>query len=223
MNPGIFHSCRLDEVIHALGNMQQRTGCQRWMLAGYSLGGNFALRVARHGPEKGLSIGHALAVCPVINPEHVLKAMETGPKFYERYYLDKWAKSVRAKQASYPERYNYEEWYDLSSLRARTEFFATRYYDFESLDAYLEGYSIAGEGLQGLSVDSTLLTSEDDPVCPVSDLDALGDISALDVQVTRYGGHCGYLKNWKLYSWADDMITQLFLQAAAPVENTVSE
>ena len=214
LNPGIFHSCRLDEVILALGDLQRRVGADRWQLAGYSLGGNFALRVARHGPERGVRPAQAFAVCPVINPDNVLKAMENGPTFYEQYYVRKWSRSVRAKQASFPDRYAYDEWFELPGLRARTEFFATRYYDFGSLEAYLGGYSIGGERLRELDVPSTLLTSRDDPVCPESDLDLLPENRNLDVVLTRHGGHCGYLKNWKLESWAEDRISERFLAGA---------
>lgn len=211
LNPGIFHSCRLDEVIRALGDMQRRLGAEAWQIAGYSLGGNFALRVARHGPEQGLDLRQAFAVCPVIDPANVLKAMEDGPTFYETYYIRKWSRSVRAKQQNFPDRYDYDEWFGLPGLRARTEYFATRYYDFGSLDDYLRGYSVGGERLRKLSVPSVVLTSRDDPVCPVSDLALLPDNPHLDVRVTRHGGHCGYLKNWRLDSWAEDRISDAFL------------
>lgn len=213
LNPGLFHSCRLDEVIGALGDMQRRLGVSGWKIAGYSLGGNFALRVARHGPAAGLEISQAYAVCPVIDPHSVLNAMEQGPTLYEKYYVQKWSKSVRAKQEAYPERYGaIEEWFSLPGLRARTAYFATRYASFDSLEDYLQGYSIGGERLRQLEVPSVLLTSRDDPVCPVGDLALLSKNDRLQLHVTRHGGHCGYLKNWKLESWADERIIENFLK-----------
>lgn len=214
-NPGLFHSCRLDEVLGALGDMQSRLGVSRWKIAGYSLGGNFALRVARHGPEVGLDIAQAYAVCPVIDPHSVLNAMEQGAAFYEKYYVQKWSRSVRAKQNSHPQRYSgLEEWFSLPGLRERTAYFATRYASFASLEDYLQGYSIGGERMRKLEVPSTLLTSRDDPVCPVEDLALLSVNDNLQLHVTRHGGHCGYLKNWKLESWADERITESFLNGS---------
>ena len=35
LNPGIFHSCRLDEVINALRDLQNRLEARSWFLAGY--------------------------------------------------------------------------------------------------------------------------------------------------------------------------------------------
>ena len=93
MNPGIFHSCRLDEVVRAVKQVTQQLNCGGWALAGYSLGGNFALRVALKAPEADLSIKRVFAVSPVISPANTLVAMESGPGGkYEEYYVRKWAK-----------------------------------------------------------------------------------------------------------------------------------
>lgn len=211
MNPGMFHSCRLDEVIYALGDMQRRTGVENWAIAGYSLGGNFALRVALHGPDRGLSVGKVFAVCPVLCPANTLKAMEDAWPVYEKYYVEKWSRSVRAKEKHFPQRYDYDDWYSLGGLRERTAFFATRNYRFPSLAAYLDGYSIAGGRLESLKVPGVLLTAEDDPVVPAYDARALPPIDCLDVRITRYGGHCGYISNWKLHSWADEQV-QAFIE-----------
>jgi predicted alpha/beta-fold hydrolase len=214
LNPGIFHSCRLDEVLNSLADMQQRTGVPDWAMAGYSLGGNFALRVALHGPGMGLRTRQVVAICPVLNPAHALKAMEDGPAFYEGYYNRKWARSLRKKQKCFPDRYDYEEWYRISGMREKTRYLATRYYEYETLDSYFDGYTIAGDRLAPLRVPSTLLTSSDDPVIPVGDVDTLPDNPFLEVWVTRRGGHCGYLKNWKLESWTEDLIADRFMNTA---------
>jgi predicted alpha/beta-fold hydrolase len=206
LNPGIFHSCRIREVICALADMQKRTAASDWVIAGFSLGGNFALRAALHAPESGLSIRKCVAICPVLDPEHVLKSMEDGPTFYEDYYNRKWARSLRKKQACFPDRYDYDEWFMLPRMRERTRFLATRYYGYESLEDYFNGYSVAGDKLKNLKVSSSILTSADDPVVPVKDTGSLPQIPSLEINVTSHGGHCSYLKNWFLESWAEDYI-----------------
>jgi predicted alpha/beta-fold hydrolase len=214
LNKGIFHSCLLPEVLHALKDLQQRTGAQNWTLSGYSLGGNFALRVAMQAQDTGLSLAQVVAVCPVVSPANVLKAMEDGPSLYERYFVNKWGRSLKQKQSLFPDAYNYEEWFKLQSLRERTDYFATRYYKFDSLEDYFEGYSIAGDRLADITMSTTILTSEDDPVVPVSDFSSLPDNNNIELLVARYGGHCEFLKNWKMDSWADDMIVDRMLNSA---------
>jgi len=210
LNPGVFHSCRPDEVLTALGDMQARIHASAWGVAGFSLGGNFALRVALKGPARGLAVARSVAICPVLDPDHVLKLMESGPTFYESYYNRKWASSLRKKQEFFPDRYDYEGWFKQPSMRERTRFLATRYYGFDSLEDYFQGYSVAGQRLAELTIPSSILMAADDPVVPVGDIDSLPENPRLEVEVTAHGGHCGYLKNWKLESWAEDLLLARF-------------
>ncbi len=213
LNHEIFHSCRIDEVVNSLHDLQERLGAARWFLAGYSLGGNFSLRVALRAGTAGLNLGHVVAVNPVIDPAAAMLAMETGIRFYERYFERKWSRSLSIKKQCFPQLYGEETWHEIRGLRERTHYLATRHAGFESAEAYFEGYSIAGNRLASLSVPSTLLTSEDDPVVPVADFRALPDNPHLELIITRYGGHCGFLKNWKLESIAEDLIAGRFLAA----------
>ena len=216
MNPGIFHSCRIDEVVHAVKDIETRTGSDGWMLAGYSLGGNFALRIALRAPAAGLSLQRVVAVSPVISPANTLVAMESGPGGkYEEYYVRKWARSLKLKQQYFPDAYDYEAWYRLSGLREKTDFMATRYYEFGTLDEYFDGYSVAGDRLAALKVPATILTSADDMVIPISDFRALPGNKNIELLVTRYGGHCAFLKNWKMDSWANDLIAARMCEFAA--------
>jgi predicted alpha/beta-fold hydrolase len=213
MNTGIFHSCRLEEVIHALQDIQQRTGATDWALSGYSLGGNFALRVAIQAPKAGLSLRQVIAVCPVVSPSNALKSMEDGPRGYESYFIRKWTKSLKLKQSLFPDSYEYDDWHELGNLRERTGYLATRYYEFDTLEDYFDGYSIAGDRLQAITMPTTILTSEDDMVVPVSDFRGLPDNKNVELLVTRYGGHCAFLKNWKMESVADDIIVERVLKS----------
>jgi len=212
LNPGIFHSCLLGEVIHAVKDIQQRTGAQSWALSGYSLGGNFALRVALNAPSAGLSLRRVIAVSPVVSPANVLKTMEDSGWGYENYYVRKWARSLKLKQALFPDAYDYEAWYKLDGLREKTRFMATHHYEFDSLEDYFDGYSIARNRLAALAVPTTILASEDDMVVPTSDLEELPENEYIELLVTRHGGHCAFLKNWKMESLADDVIAERVME-----------
>ena len=214
LNAGIFHSCRLGEVVNALADLQQRLQAERWYLAGYSLGGNFSLRVALQAESAALSLAQVVAVCPVIDPANAMLAMERGVGFYERYFERKWSRSLTIKQQCFQDLYGEEDWQRIRGLRERTHYLATRHAGYESAEQYFEGYSIAGRKLENLRVSSTLLTSRDDPVVPVADFEALPDNPALELIISRFGGHCGFLKNWRLESLAEDLIADRFLAAA---------
>ena len=51
-------------------------------------------------------------------------------------------------------------------------------------------------------------------VVPVSDFRDLPENENIELLVARYGGHCAFLKNWKMDSWADDVIVERVLNSA---------
>lgn len=213
LNPGLFHSCRLEEVIHGLGDWQERFAIPAWNLAGYSLGGNFALRVARRAPRAGLRLTQVVAVCPVINPANAMRAMEEAGWFYQRYFERKWGRSLRKKKVIFPGLYGGDPMDRIRGLNARTEHIARKFSGFESAAHYYDGYSVGEGRLRGLEVPVTVLTSADDPVVPVWDFEQLRGLSNLELKIAAYGGHCGFLKNWKLESAAEDLIVERFRQS----------
>ncbi|MGD8346459.1 MAG: alpha/beta fold hydrolase [Lysobacterales bacterium] len=210
LNPGLFHSCRLGEVVHALRNLQDRTGAGGWRLGGYSLGGNFSLRVGLKSDEAGLDIGRIVAVCPVIKPAHAMDSMERGLRFYERYFERKWTRSLNAKKAAFPELYAHENWHEIKGLRQRTHYLATKH-GYANADEYFDGYSVGDGRLASLAVPTTILTAEDDPIVPVTDFHELPKNPMIELLISRYGGHCSFLKNWRFESHAEDVMRERFL------------
>ena len=210
LNPGLFHSCRLDEVVNALRNLQDRLEIKQWGLAGYSLGGNFSLRVGLQAGEAELDIGGIVAICPVIRPVHAMDSMERGVGFYERYFERKWSKSLNAKKTAFPEIYGEETWHEIKGLRERTQYLAAKY-GYANADEYFDGYSIADGRLAPLTVPSSILTAADDPIVPVADFHDLPDNPVLELLISTYGGHCSFLKNWKFDSAAEDLILERLL------------
>jgi predicted alpha/beta-fold hydrolase len=210
LNPGLFHSCRLDEVIRGLRNWQDRFEIGCWNLCGYSLGGNFALRVAKRATAEGLKLRSVVSVCPVINPAHAMRAMEEAGWPYERYFERKWSRSLRKKLEIFPDLYGGDALHRIRGLNARTDYIARRYSGFESAAHYYDGYSVSGGRLAGLEVPVTILAAVDDPVIPVWDFEALQGLPNLDLRISGRGGHCGFLRNWRFESAAEDLIVHCF-------------
>ena len=213
LNSGLFHSCRLDEVVGAVSDLARRVPHQRLCLAGYSLGGNFALRVASAAPAAGLELAHVATVCPVISPGAGMDAIEAAPWFYQRYFLLKWGRSLRRKQALYPQTFQFSQRELHAGLRELTRTLVERYTDFDSLEAYLDGYSIAGDRLSGLQVPASILTAADDPVVPVEDFRRLQLPAQVRLEIAERGGHCGFIQDFQLHGFAEDWITARLKEA----------
>lgn len=208
LNLDLFHSCRLDEVIDAVGQLVQSYSAGPVFLVGFSLGGNFTLRVARQAPSNGFELTRAVAISPVIRPHHVLDALEGGLSLYHSYFVRKWRRSLKTKQRLYPEHYRLEEWFQIKDLRRQTEWLVEHLTEFPDLNAYLEGYSVAGDYLLGLQTPTRIITAADDPIIPVSDFHALPVTPALSLDILPRGGHCGFIANWRLDSWIEQRLIQ---------------
>lgn len=206
LNPGLFHSCLIDEVVGGIADLARRVPHRSLCVAGYSLGGNFALRVALRAPDAGIDLSHAAAVCPLINPHSGLTAIESAPWFYEQYFMLKWGRSLRRKQALYPEQFDFN-WRELhAGVRGLTRTLVERHTDFGTLDAYLDGYSIADHRLAGLKVPVSILTAADDPIIPVEDFHALQLPPNAHLRIADFGGHCGFIQDFRLTGFAEGWI-----------------
>ncbi len=203
LNEELFHSNRLAEVVGAVAEIGRRAPRLPLSLIGFSLGGNFALRVGAQASRAGIPIAKIVAVCPVLDPAVTLAALERGPALYREYFLLKWRRSLRLKEAAWPGRYDFTALVGERSLTTMTARMVAEYTSFPDLGAYLRGYAIVGEALAPLEVPSRIIISSDDPMIPAADLSRLVRVPALSVTLTRHGGHCGFVDRLGAPPWID--------------------
>ena len=206
LNEELFHSCRLREAIGAVLSIQQQVPNESLNLVGFSLGGNFALRIAVDSPSVGLKLKRVVAICPVLDPAQTLDALEKGWSGYQSYFIKKWHESLMKKMRAFPDLYNFSNLPHFSSLREMTDYFITTYTEFPDLDTYLRGYALTGARLSKLEILSTMLLAEDDPVIPIAGLDRIARAPSLTVERSTFGGHCGFFVNYRMQSWLDEYV-----------------
>lgn len=208
LNAGLFHSCLIDEVVGAVGAIARQHPSLPLAVAGFSLGGNFALRIALRAPAAGIDLKYALAVCPAISPRDAMNAIETAPWFYEAYFLRKWRRSLGLKQRAFPGQTMFDPADMRGNLRELTRSLVLRHTDFATLEDYFDGYSIAGNRLAGLTVPTSLLTAADDPIIPVAHFRELELPPIAELDIAPGGGHCGFIRDLSLNSWTEDYIAE---------------
>ena len=209
LNEDIFHSCRLAEVVGAVREIQRNLSQPRLTIAGFSLGGNFALRVAAQAPAAGIQLQRAVAICPVLRPHNTMEALEKGPFIYHRYFIAKWKQSLRLKQKLFPQRFDFASILASRSIKAMTRIMVERYSEFADLDAYLSGYALTGDVLARLQMPAHILCALDDPIIPAEDLAALARTPWLEINAVANGGHCGFMDRIGAESWADREVARL--------------
>src|SRR5262249_23042768 len=137
LNRELFHSCRLPEVVGAVRAVQQRYPGHPPHLVGFSLGGNFMLRVAAQARPAQLTLAGVIGGPRVLDPAATMVALQNGIPGYERYFVRKWLRSLRRKQACWPDVYDFGPIARHRDLKLMTDELVRAHTDFPSLEDYL--------------------------------------------------------------------------------------
>ena len=210
LNSDVFHGARIDEVVSAIKSINALLPRENTYLVGFSLGGNFALRVAAHKQHKELKIDKVMAISPVVNPPQTMKALENGTPLYRLYFLRKWRKSLHLKHRSFPTKIDLKAIKKAKNLLALTQVLVDQHTEYSSVNDYFNSYTLTEEVISKIGIRSEIITSQDDPVIPVRGFHSMTATAFLTVDVQPYGGHCGFIKDFRLNSWINDVLIERF-------------
>jgi len=202
LNRGLFHGALTEETALAVDNITRLFPAGPSYLIGFSLGGNFALRIAlnRFLPSPS-RLREIFAVSPSLDPYKSTLAIDAGFPAYRRYFLAKWKRSLRKKQHCFPDLYRFDDILHHDTCMALTEAIMPYYTDWGSYLDYFQRYTLTGDVLASLALPVTIFTSEDDPVVAVDDFYRLPSNEYLRIHIQRYGGHCGFLDPFPRGCW----------------------
>ena len=212
LNPGLFYAVLLDEVFNVVRQVSEYEQKLPFYLIGFSMGGNFALRIARKcagSPIENLS--HVMSISPVLDPEKSTYAIDDVP-LLRKYFRKKWSRSLQKKQQCFPELYDFNDVLVLESITEMTELMIERYSEYENVSLYFRDYAVLKDALANLTVPTTIITAGDDPIIPVDDFYALKLNSSTELIVHQYGGHNGFLENLSGRAWYERKMLEVFRQ-----------
>ena len=195
LNEGLFHGALLTETFMAMQNIALLCKHGQVYIVGFSLGGNYALRLAlKHNQQDSIpSLSHVFAVSPALDPYKATLAIDQGLAIYRRYFLKKWKRSLLKKEMLFPNIYNFHSMMKIRTCMELTEAVMPYYPDFRDSRQYFSHYTLTGKAFTGLSIPTTIMISQDDPVVPIEDFHALKHQQNLHLSIQRHGGHCGFI------------------------------
>jgi predicted alpha/beta-fold hydrolase len=204
----------LEEVFHAVQRIADMHVEKPVFIVGFSLGGNFALRIARQMRQIPIeNLHHIVAISPVLDPKKATVRIDRQPMI-RRYFLKKWLQSMQIKQGLFPGDYDFSDMFKLDTIMAVTEKMLERYSDYDSATEYFKAYSILDNAIIDLTVPTTIITAADDPIIPVADFYELQLSHHTELIVHTHGGHNGFIDGIYLKSWYEKRLADWFDEIA---------
>lgn len=209
-NREMFNSARLGEVLDACNALVEQCGPASAGIMGFSLGGNFALRLACHA-----DLDHRLVAClpvsPVIDPAATVRAIDTGWLVYRKWFVDKWRLALKEKQAAFPNEYrDLTGAMRLSTVAGITDYLVGRYLPYRDSADYYSRYDLRGDRLAKVRIATRIIAAEDDMVIPGGSYAEVTPNDHVDLELSRHGGHCGFLEDWRLNCHLDGASVDFF-------------
>jgi uncharacterized protein len=213
---GLYHSGLTADADHVIRELAEE-GVGRVVIAGYSLGGNLALKLAGdHGDTPPPALRGVAAVSPVMELETCVEALERRHNLlYQWNFVRGLRGRMRRKARCYPDRYSLEPLRRVRTVRQFDELYTAPHFGFAGASDYYHRAS-AMRVVERIRVPALVITAEDDPFVPTAPFrdPRLTSNPHLDVVITRHGGHCGFVarpSNGSDGYWAEERIVEFAL------------
>ncbi len=221
---GLSYACRpahagtSGDLAAVVASAQRRYGDARVSIAAFSLGGNVLLKMLGEladGADYAIDpqrFRQALAVAPPADLHGCCDNMERFSRmFYTRYYLKMLGKQVQARAARWDAWRAIQPANALRTIRHFDHWYTAPLSGFANTDEYYS-QSSSKNWLSRINVPTRILLDEHDPIIPFAAFKDVTFSPCIEVEVTRYGGHLGYLalgRGGTTRRWMDDWTVAL--------------
>jgi len=196
LGPGLYHSGLIDDAALLIREIARTDGIMRVVAAGYSLGGNLALRLAgTHGPDALPTLTGVCAVSPVLDLESCVRALERRSNVvYQWNFVRNLKGRMRRKEAHFPGAFDLSRLEAIRTVREFDAAYTAPHFGFASAEDYYHR-AAALRVIDRIRVPALIITAEDDPFVPHASFrdPAIAGNPNITLLVTKHGGHCGFL------------------------------
>jgi hypothetical protein len=197
LSRGLYHSGLTHDVQFVMRELLERDGVPAVAVAGYSLGGNLALKLAGElGDAAPAGLVGVCAVSPTMDLAACVAALERKSNIaYEWNFMRNLKGRMRRKAAAWPGAFSLEPLKGMWTVRQFDEAYTAPYHGFRDADDYYYRAS-AMRVIDRIRVPALILTAEDDPFVPASTFrdPAVTSNPNITSVLTPHGGHCAYIE-----------------------------
>ncbi|MBN1363239.1 MAG: alpha/beta fold hydrolase [Syntrophaceae bacterium] len=210
LNEGLFHGALLQETFEVVKSSANLSGGKPVYLIGFSMGGNFALRIAmKHGHNPISNLRHVFAISPPFDPYKSTLAIDNGCFFYRTYFLKKWKRSLIKKQRIFPEKYDFKDMLKARTCIELTEKIMPYFREMPTYRDYFNLYTLKNDAFQNLNIPVKVFIAEDDPVVPQEDYRHVQENKFFKIYRQKFGGHCGFINLFPVRCWYNQIIAEI--------------
>jgi predicted alpha/beta-fold hydrolase len=225
LSRGLFHSGLTVDAKHVIGELVDVDGIAAVVVAGYSLGGNLALKLAgEYADAPPAALRGVAAVSPILEIEECVRALERPGNFlYQWNFVRDLKARMRRKDRFWSGLYDLARLPAIRTVRQFDDAFTAPHFGFASAEDYYHRAS-AMRVVDRIRVPALIVTAKDDPFVPIEPfLDAaVTGNPHIALLVCDHGGHCGFVgeRNGAAGDdgyWAEARIVEFFSRLTAPV------
>jgi len=197
MNKEFFRATDIKTLIEVVQFFKKKYSDNEIHLIGFSLGGNIALRISAFSPINFLK--NTVVISPVIDPEISMNAMDNTSWILKKYFVKKWQRTLKRKIKLYDIE-SAEEALKYKNLQGMTEFFTEHFSPHKDMKELFAGYAITQETIDNIKHNTFVYSAHDDPCVPIEPLQRLSQTDYVKFKPQKYGGHCGFIDDFKFSS-----------------------
>jgi predicted alpha/beta-fold hydrolase len=196
LSAGLFHSGLTHDAKYVIDELTRLDGISAVAVAGYSLGGNLALKLAgEYGDTPPPALRAVAAVSPILEISECVKALERPTNFlYQWNFVHDLKARIRRKEKLRPGRFDLTKLAAIRTVRDFDDVYTAPHFGFKNAEDYYHRAS-AMRVIDRVRVPALIITSEDDPFVPwqpFRDPRVTGN-PHITLRLSPHGGHCGFI------------------------------
>jgi predicted alpha/beta-fold hydrolase len=196
LSPTLYHSGLTGDPVAVLRELVARDGLPSFCVAGYSLGGNLALKLAgEFGAEAPRELHAVCVVSPTMDLEGCVRALERPlNRIYQWNFMKDLKARLRRKAALFPDRFPLDRLDEVRTVREFDDAYTAPHFGFAGASDYYHRAS-ALRVVDRIEVPTLVLTAADDPFVPPEPFrdPSVTSNPWITVRVSSHGGHCAFL------------------------------
>jgi len=197
LSDSLYHSGLTADPLAVMRELAAVDGLKAFAIAGYSLGGNVALKLAgEFGPNPPVDLRAVCAVSPTMDLAICVDALEEKQNaIYQWHFVRNLKARMRRKAAAWPGMWTLDALSRVRSIREFDEAYTAPFHGFQNAADYYHRAS-AMRVIDAISIPTLIITAADDPFVPPGPFrdPAVARNPHITLELTPHGGHCGFIE-----------------------------